>query len=150
MTEIRISTNNFQYASALKRLGALAIDMLIVNLLVLAFVPGAMLILNALSDVQVLGRFLLGPVGMWFLIMPVIYMFLLWGLLSKSIGMIVMKTRIATESGAKIGWVKAAIRVIGYVISGLLLMLGFLPILFDTKKRGLHDRLAGTVVILKR
>jgi uncharacterized RDD family membrane protein YckC len=150
MTEIRISTNNFQYASVLKRLGALAIDMLIVNLLVLAFVPGAMAILNALGDVQVLGQFLLGPVGMWFLIMPVLYMFLLWGLLSKSIGMIVMKTRIATESGAKIGWLKAAIRVFGYIISGLLLMLGFLPILFDKKRRGLHDRLAGTVVILKR
>jgi hypothetical protein len=34
-----------------------------------------------------------------------------------------------------IGWVKAGIRVLGYVISGLLLMLGFLPILFDKKKQ---------------
>ena len=150
MTEIRVSTNNFQYAPAVKRLGALVIDMLLVNLLVLAFVPGAMAIMNVLGSIEAFQQFILGPVGMWFLIMPVIYMFLLWGLFSKSVGMMVMKTRIATESGAKIGWVKAGIRVIGYIISGLLLMLGFLPILSDKKKQGLHDKLAKTVVILKR
>jgi uncharacterized RDD family membrane protein YckC len=150
MTEIRVSTNNFQYAPAVKRLGALVIDMLIVNLLVLAFVPGAMAIMNVLGSIEAFQQFILGPVGMWFLIMPVVYMFLLWGLFSKSVGMMVMKTRISTESGSKIGWVKAGIRVIGYIISGLLLMLGFLPILFDKKKQGLHDKLAKTVVILKR
>lgn len=150
MTEIRVSNNNFQYASVWKRLGALVIDMLIVNLLALAFVPGAMVVFNMMGNLDTFREFILGPVGMWFLILPVVYMFLLWGLLSRSVGMFVMKTRIATESGASIGWVKALIRVIGYIISGLLLMLGFLPILFDKKKRGLHDRLAGSVVILKR
>lgn len=150
MTEIRVSSNNFQYASVWKRLGALIIDMLIVNLLALAFVPGAMAIFTMMGNLESFRQFILGPVGMWFLILPVVYMLLLWGVLSRSVGMIVMKTRIATENGASIGWLKALIRVLGYIISGLILMLGFLPILFDKKKRGLHDRLAGTVVILKR
>ena len=38
-------------------------------------------------------------------------------------------------------------RLLGYIISGVVLYLGFLWILFDGKHQGWHDKLAGTVVI---
>lgn len=49
------------------------------------------------------------------------------------------------ESG--IGDGKAFVRVVGYAINGFLFYLPFLMILFTAEKRGLHDYLAGTVVI---
>lgn len=39
------------------------------------------------------------------------------------------------------------IRYIGYYVSTFLLFLGFIWIAFDKRKQGLHDKLAGTVVI---
>jgi uncharacterized RDD family membrane protein YckC len=41
----------------------------------------------------------------------------------------------------------AALRAVGYVISGLPAGLGFLPVLFGPERRGLHDRLAHTRVV---
>jgi uncharacterized RDD family membrane protein YckC len=38
-------------------------------------------------------------------------------------------------------------RIFGYLISGVVLALGFIWILFDNKHQGWHDKLAGTVVI---
>ena len=42
---------------------------------------------------------------------------------------------------------QSVIRYIGYYVSLLPLGLGFLWVLWDTKKQGWHDKMAGTVVI---
>lgn len=42
---------------------------------------------------------------------------------------------------------QAITRSLGYIISTLLFLVGFLMVAFRTDKRGLHDLLAGTVVI---
>ena len=42
---------------------------------------------------------------------------------------------------------QAITRSIGYIVSTLALMIGFLMVGFRSDKRGLHDLLAGTVVI---
>jgi uncharacterized RDD family membrane protein YckC len=41
------------------------------------------------------------------------------------------------------------IRYLGYIVSSLPLGLGFLWILFDKRKQGWHDKLAGTRVIMQ-
>lgn len=41
------------------------------------------------------------------------------------------------------------IRYLGYMVAVLPLMIGFIWILFDKKRQGWHDKLAGTVVVLK-
>lgn len=41
------------------------------------------------------------------------------------------------------------VRYIGYYISSLALMLGFLWIAFDGRKQGWHDKIAGTLVVKK-
>jgi uncharacterized RDD family membrane protein YckC len=45
---------------------------------------------------------------------------------------------------------KLVARYLGYYVSVLVLCLGFLWIAFDRRKQGLHDKIAGTVVIRKR
>lgn len=40
------------------------------------------------------------------------------------------------------------LRYIGYIVSTLLLLLGFIWVAFDKKKKGLHDHMAGTIVVI--
>jgi uncharacterized RDD family membrane protein YckC len=60
-----------------------------------------------------------------------------------------MKLRVTFPDGTyPIGIGKAFLRMIGYMISGAICYIGFLMIIFDKEThRGLHDKIAGTVVI---
>ena len=44
---------------------------------------------------------------------------------------------------------RLVVRYIGYYLSSLLILLGFVWIAFDSRKQGLHDKLANTLVIYK-
>ncbi len=71
------------------------------------------------------------------------------GTYGYSIGKKILKLRVAKESGKQpIGIVDALIReVIGKFVSTILIGLGYLLIAFDDRKQGLHDKIAGTVVV---
>ena len=56
-----------------------------------------------------------------------------------------MRIRVV-RPGGRIGFVCALRRFAGLVLSALPLGAGFVPVLFDDQRRGLHDRIAGTVV----
>jgi hypothetical protein len=42
---------------------------------------------------------------------------------------------------------RALLRYVGYALSGLVLSLGFLWVIFDRKRQGWHDKIAGTYVV---
>jgi RDD family. len=46
-----------------------------------------------------------------------------------------------------IGYGKGFLRWVGMIISGLVLLLGYIWILIDKKNQGWHDKIAGTYVI---
>jgi uncharacterized RDD family membrane protein YckC len=50
-------------------------------------------------------------------------------------------------SGRPLPFGRAAARFAGAVLSALLLFVGYLVILVDGRRRALHDRLAGSVVV---
>ncbi len=58
--------------------------------------------------------------------------------------------KITTVDGEPIDFGRALLRYIGYLASGLTLGIGFLIIAFNREKRGLHDYIAGTVVVKAR
>jgi uncharacterized RDD family membrane protein YckC len=60
-----------------------------------------------------------------------------------------MKLRVTLPDGQyPIGYGKAFLRMIGYMISGMVCYLGFIWILIDKEQhRGWHDKIAGTVVV---
>jgi uncharacterized RDD family membrane protein YckC len=69
-----------------------------------------------------------------------------WGVRGATPGKQLLGLAVAGEDGAvPIGVSRATVRALGYLLSGLLLGLGFLMILFGGT--GLHDRLAGTRVV---
>ena len=51
--------------------------------------------------------------------------------------------------GNRISAGTAATRWIGYFISAIVLLIGFIMIGFTEKKEGLHDKIAGTLVVYK-
>jgi uncharacterized RDD family membrane protein YckC len=63
-------------------------------------------------------------------------------------GMKAMKIKlIGTDGTYPIGYGKGFLRWIGMIISGLVILLGYVWILIDKKKQGWHDKIAGTYVV---
>lgn len=64
----------------------------------------------------------------------------------KMMGLLVVRD----ADGGPISGGQAILRLIGYVISGMVFYLGFVWILIDKRRRGWYDLIAGTVVIKRR
>jgi uncharacterized RDD family membrane protein YckC len=52
------------------------------------------------------------------------------------------------ETGGTVPMGRLVLRYLGYYVSIFTLCLGFLWIIFDKRKQGFHDKIAGTVVIM--
>lgn len=61
----------------------------------------------------------------------------------------IMKLKVMMQDGLfPIGYGKAFMRALGLLVSGMICGIGFLLIAFDKEQhRGLHDKMAGTVVV---
>jgi uncharacterized RDD family membrane protein YckC len=63
-----------------------------------------------------------------------------------------MKLAIVSEStvpGQGLGWATAGLRLVGYLVCGVTLGLGYLLVAFSAHKQGLHDLIAKTNVVRK-
>lgn len=54
---------------------------------------------------------------------------------------------ISLDGGGSIGYGRAFIRYIGRIVSGIVLLLGYLWMLWDREKQTWHDKFAGSVVV---
>ena len=71
-----------------------------------------------------------------------------WLLLSRSPAMALFGLRIVREEdGGRLDPARVAVRFGGYYLSSAFLLIGFIWALFDARKQGWHDKLAGTVVV---
>lgn len=75
------------------------------------------------------------------------YLVLFWTLTGETPGMRVMGVRVVRSDGRRLSLWVAIKRLFGYFVCLLTLGLGFLWVLLDNQRQGLHDILAGTVVI---
>jgi len=64
-----------------------------------------------------------------------------------TVGKKVLGLRVTDMNGHRIGFGKATGRYFGKILSGLILGVGFIMIAFSEQKQGLHDMLAGTLVV---
>jgi uncharacterized RDD family membrane protein YckC len=91
----------------------------------------------------ILVSLILGPVV---LALGAVYFVYHWGVRGATPGKRLLGLVVQAEDGSEpIGLSRAAIRVLGYLLSSLVLGIGFLMIALGGK--GLHDRLAGTRVV---
>jgi uncharacterized RDD family membrane protein YckC len=57
--------------------------------------------------------------------------------------------KVTDLDGDPVGFGTATGRFLGKMISGALLMIGYLMAAFTAKKQALHDMIAGTVIVLR-
>ena len=63
-------------------------------------------------------------------------------------GMRIFNLRLVRDrDGGPLGWGEAILRLIGFWVSGAVFYLGFVWILVDSRRRGWHDLIAGTVMV---
>jgi uncharacterized RDD family membrane protein YckC len=76
------------------------------------------------------------------------YFVAFWAITGQTPGNRLMEIRVQDASGCRplpVG--RAAVRLAGAVLSALLLFVGYLMILVDSRRRALHDRLVHSVVV---
>lgn len=71
-----------------------------------------------------------------------------WATQGATPGKKILNLRVVREDGVEpMGWATAALRVVGYIVSGMVCYVGFLMIAFTREKKGLHDMIAKTRVV---
>jgi len=82
------------------------------------------------------------------LLIGIAYYVYFWGATGATPGKMALGLKvIGTDGTMPIGYVRAFIRYIGYIISAIICLLGYLLIIVDDQKQGLHDKIASTYVI---
>jgi uncharacterized RDD family membrane protein YckC len=126
---------------------AFLIDALIITFIAL----GGVVVVISVALILHLGhsaRVVIGAVGAGvYVLWAAAYNIVFWTTTGQTPGDRAMRFTVQSKSGGTIGPLRAFVRWLGIVVSALLLGLGFVPILFDKRRRGLQDLLAGTVVV---
>jgi len=141
-----------QYAGFVTRLVSFVIDRALVGVVAFVMFQSIDYILGAFEINRLLG-FWEGTLEERSILVFLIYSSLtvcydigFWLLAGQTPGKRVMGLRILRTNGSRLHFGNALRREIGYVLSGIL-FLGYLWILFDNRRQGFHDKLAGTIVV---
>lgn len=135
------------YAGAVSRLAAYVVDLLLMStLLTLGSAAAAYLVAVVTGHQMDLERDR-QLAGVGFALWWMAYFAGSWALTGSTPGMLVFGLRVVRPDGTPISVLSAVVRAATFPLSVALFGLGFLGILFDTKRRALHDFLAGTTVI---
>ena len=87
--------------------------------------------------------------GYWVQLAVVAVMLFCWVRLQGTPGKLLMNCRIIDiKTGIRPSFGTAVIRCLGYLVSAVPLFLGFFWILWDRRRQGFHDKLAGTLVVM--
>jgi uncharacterized RDD family membrane protein YckC len=82
------------------------------------------------------------------LLVSFIYFAGLWTVIGGSLGQRIFGMRVVdANSGAPIGFGKAALRWLGLIISFAVCFIGVIWVAFDARKQGWMDKIGGTVVV---
>ena len=75
------------------------------------------------------------------------YFVYFWGK-GSTLGMRLFHLRVAdANTGLPIGFGRAGLRYLGYILSTIVCYIGLIWVAFDSRKQGWHDKIAGTVVL---
>ena len=83
--------------------------------------------------------------GGWGVVVAV-YFVSFWTATGQTPGMRIMRVRVVRADGGQLSVWRSLVRLVGLVLAIIPLFAGFLPVLFDRRRRALPDYLAGTVV----
>jgi len=136
------------YAGFWKRVTAAIIDVIITMIggFVIGFVFGMVVVAGGTDDPAVLEGMgnILGIILGW-----VYFAVMESSPTQGTLGKMALGIKVTDTEGNKIGFGKASGRHFGKIISAIILLIGFIMVAFTQKKQGLHDMMAGCLVVNK-
>jgi uncharacterized RDD family membrane protein YckC len=125
---------------------ALATDAALANLIVLVIAALVSLVGSLVGDLRPKWLVaLLAAIG-WAIVVGS-YFVLCWSTTGQTPGMRLMRLRVVTYRGERVHFFRALLRLGGLVLAIIPLFAGFIPVLFDKRRRALQDMLARTIVV---
>jgi uncharacterized RDD family membrane protein YckC len=136
-----------RYVGLATRAISFAIDAAVIDVVAIIVGLGASLILSLVHLPKEVKTILAVIGGVVVILWTVGYFVVFWSTTGQTPGARVMQIRVVTADGTRFKPGRALLRCAGVVLAALPLFAGFIRILFDARRRGFQDRLAGTLVI---
>ncbi len=121
-----------EYAGFWIRLGAGVID-----LLILGFIDGFIAYFFPALIIWVTSG----------LVISVAYLLGFWAWRGQTPGKMAVGVKIIRTDSSPIKWQCVLYRFLGYIVSVVTLFIGFIWVAFDSRKQGIHDKIADTYVV---
>jgi uncharacterized RDD family membrane protein YckC len=137
------------YTGLVTRAIAFGIDAVIIDLAAVIVTAIVALALNLLDVPSKIDTALAALGAVVFAVWSAAYFVTFWSTTGQTPGARTMRFRVLAP-GAKGGHIaprRALLRLLGMILAAIPLLAGYFMVLFDDRRRGLHDRLARTVVI---
>ena len=150
----------YKYAGFWRRLGAYTVDGIIIffTFIVLSVIASLAFFSGAISgnskdfivDLADPARFSSVKIFIWifFISLYIAYFTYFHGTTGRTLGKMFFGLQVVSADGTPIYFGIAFLRAVGYLVSGIF-YLGFIWAAFDKRKQGWHDKIAGTVVIIR-
>jgi uncharacterized RDD family membrane protein YckC len=135
------------YAGLVTRLGALAVDSVLLAIAVPVLANGPASVWAALAG-QAPGWLKLGA-QIVAALLPAAYFAVCWWGSGQTAGGVLFGTVVCRHGGRRLGFGRALARSVIGLLLPVVWLIGLLAILVDRERRALHDRLFGTVVLRK-
>jgi uncharacterized RDD family membrane protein YckC len=145
-TEHVMSAPEVPYGGIATRAVALAIDVVIAQVILLFGGAVLALVASLVGGIQLDTLAKILAAAAWVAVVG-FYFVLFWSTAGQTPGMRLMALRVMTGAGVHPGVTRSIVRLVGLGLAIVPLFAGFIPVLFDERRRGLHDLLAGTVVL---
>src|SRR2546429_1662892 len=139
------------YAGFVTRATAFVVDDLIVVVVGTLGLIGAGLVLDAVipGGVKVNLESVLGAAA-WSVVLSTAYFVGFWSLAGQTPGMRLMGVLVVPDAAPRLTLWRGLLRMVGVLVCWLTLGLGFALVLVDDRRQGLHDKIAGTLVLYGR
>ena len=151
----------YQFAGFWRRFVAYSIDGFIISIVffILGMIAGIAYFAGAMAgDSRVWIAGLTNPermvelttwIWLFTMILNVAYFTYFHGSNGRTPGKMLMGLQVVSIDGKPVSFGIAFLRSVGYLVSSIVFCLGYIWVAFDKKKQGWHDKIAGTVVIIR-
>lgn len=146
------SKEQFIYAGFFSRLAAFLIDSVFLALILLIVKVPVWVMKMSMPDAFLFQPFLFEftVADVFFYLLTLAYYVLMTYYSGATVGKHLMKLKVVDENGQKLTFMSVLIREsVGKYLSAFLVNIGYIMVAFDSRKQGLHDKIADTCVVYR-
>jgi len=145
--------NQLKKAGFLKRLTAYLIDWMVLSLISVFLLFNVYILLivfsNSNMDIYETLNSIIIPFYLFSFLLKCFYFSFFHSLTGQTVGKSLCKIKVVDLNGKRISFMRSFVRFLGYYLCFYSCGIGFIWILFNENNQGWHDKLAGSIVILK-